>query len=108
MLPKKYRLSLDQNLIGKKLSTPFATFIFKNNQLSHLRVALIVSKKVALKASARNHLKRQFLSALRSQLSLDLGFDLLIILKPAANSLDFIQIQHLFQKLHSQIREFPS
>jgi len=108
MLPQNHRLPLDQNLTGEKFSTPFATFIFKKNQLSRLRVALIVSKKVALNAPARNHLKRQFLSALRSQLSLDLSLDLLIILKPAAISLDYLQIQHLFQKLHSQIREFPS
>jgi len=108
MLPKHHRLPLDQDLVGEKLSTPFATFIYKKNQLSRLQVAIIVSKKVALNASARNHLKRQFLSALRSQLSLNLSLDLLIILKPPANSLDFSQIQHLFHQLHSQIHELPS
>lgn len=72
MLPIKNRLKLSgsskQQFIGKKFESKHFKLIYKKGD--HLKAAIIVSKKVAPKATERNRIKRVISEALRTKLKI--------------------------------------
>jgi ribonuclease P protein component len=100
MYPKSHRLSLSNrhHLSGPKLNLKSATLIYQPNQFTHLRVAVIVSKKVSPKAVVRNQAKRRFLHATKKAINPQLSLDLLFILKPSI-------LDHTFNQLTQELAQ---
>src|SRR3989344_7985241 len=82
MLPKQYRLpatSFSQTpFSGRRHHTPLFTLINSSTNLGHLRLAVIISKKVSPLATARNRLKRLLHQAVQETLGTTPPIDLLI------------------------------
>lgn len=89
MLAKRYRLPIQQFVKMKGKSAHSAHFSFKifTPEKEYGRFGIILSKKVAQKATARNALKRQLFSFLETiKESLPIA-DYLIIVRPGAAAL---------------------
>ena len=87
MLKKKYRLPIQETIKknGRTIRTPFFLIKVFPNNLPHSRFGVIVSKKVAKEATARNRLKRIIFSCLDPKAKA--GADFLIILSPKIKDL---------------------
>jgi len=83
MLPRPYRLSLSKTtpFQGKRFSFGFFDFVVNSNQAERPRFAVIISKKVAKKATARNRARRLIMKALENLCNKVDNSDLLIIVK---------------------------
>ncbi len=86
MLKRIYRLPTHAVLLKKKtITTPYFSAVFAKNNLSHNRLAFIVSKKVDQKAVVRNRIRRQFRSCIEVSFdTLPKGYDLRFFLKKQA------------------------
>lgn len=93
MLSKKNRLNLTTTPIpkGDKLHSPTLTLIHQPNQ-THLKLAVIVSKKISPKAVVRNKVRRQIINATQNSLSLSTPTNLIIIPKQKITTTTFDQI----------------
>lgn len=107
MLAKKYRLPI-QSVIGKKewgkLKTPFFLIKIFSNQFSYARFGIIISKKVAPKATARNRIKRIIFSACNPKENA--GKDFLIIANPKIKELGKEEIKKLLNKFLAEATKF--
>ena len=87
MLAKKYRLPI-QEFIGKNgrtVKTPFFLLKIFLSRFSYSRFGIIISKKVLLKSTARNKLKRLFFNACNPKENPNKDF--LIIVNPKIKEL---------------------
>lgn len=63
-MEKKHRLSGEKTFqtifrTGRRVDTPFFSFVVRANSLSHVRFASIISKKTAKSAVLRNRIRRR-------------------------------------------------
>jgi len=63
-MEKKHRLSGEKTFQtifrrGRRVDTPFFSFVVRANSLSHMRFASIISKKTAKSAVLRNRIRRR-------------------------------------------------
>jgi ribonuclease P protein component len=87
---------------GKKHYTPQVTII--THPLPSRKVAVVVGKKVAKSAVRRNALKRRVFAVLRSELTrTDYRGVVIVILKPACNSLPRSTMADIIQKAIAQV-----
>lgn len=87
MLAKKYRLPI-QEFVGKAgQSRKGRYFLLKrfNCSNAYSRVGVVISKKVAVKATVRNRIRRTIFDFFSSKLDLPIGDYLVIVLSGAAN-----------------------
>ena len=90
-LPKRYRLLRPANfstVLDHHCRTRDAIFTIygKPNGLGHLRLGLVVSRKVSLKAVVRNHLKRLVRESARHHQQQLSGMDLVVIAQHGASA----------------------
>ncbi len=92
-LPKLYRLlrpaAFSAVLRGgcKTRDNHFTVFVLANT-LPNLRLGLVVSRKVSLRAVVRNSVKRQIRESIRRHQRLLKGLDLVVIAQPTAARAD--------------------
>ena len=81
-LARKYRLNKkDLKRIfkqGKTVANSFFFIRFLENELEHMRVAVIISSKVSKKAAVRNRLRRIIVESIRTGNFLEGSYDLAI------------------------------
>ena len=86
MLAKKYRLPIQEVVkkTGETLKTPYFLIKIFSNNFSYARVGIVISKKIAPKATDRNRLKRKIFFAIsniiKSKNHTSAGKDFLIII----------------------------
>ncbi|MFQ6021570.1 MAG: ribonuclease P protein component [Acidiferrobacterales bacterium] len=88
-LPKSYRLlqpSAFTSVLrrGCKKRDGYFTVLVVRNTLAHLRVGLVVSRKVSSRAVVRNRIKRQIRESVRHHQPELKGLDLVVIAQPQA------------------------
>ncbi|MCH7951636.1 ribonuclease P protein component [Patescibacteria group bacterium] len=109
MLPQKHRLSLSKRPQRRKREERliqgeyFGLLVGKQDTDADSRFAIIVSAKVAKKATQRNRTKRRLTEAIRSLVKdTRKGFDIVLLVKKKATtaSVDELQssIQHTLRK----------
>jgi ribonuclease P protein component len=103
-MKKIFRLSLKRDFKnvftkGKFVNSPGITLKFYPNQLTHPRLAIIISKKVAKSAVKRNQLKRRIKEILHKKLNLKSGYDLIFITKPELIEKTFTELNELIEKI---------
>lgn len=83
MLPREYRLSLGKSaqFEGQRLWFDFFDFVVRPNEAKKPRFAVIVSRRVAKKAVARNRARRLIFKVLENLLDQIDNIDLLVIVK---------------------------
>lgn len=106
MLPKKNRLNLSQSKnekrqAGKRIVNEDFSLTFKNT--GTLKVAIIVSKKVAPLAVDRNRIKRLLSEALQKQNSV-FG-DLLVVVRKNVSKLKEKQIEEKLGRLLLKLKD---
>lgn len=105
MVPQKNRLGslFFKNLFKKGVIIDSQSFSLKyvKGQGGEFKISVVISKKVSLKATERNLLKRRFLSVLMEQKDLlKQGFS--YILYPKKGS-DLVSRERLFQEINEKI-----
>jgi len=103
LLAKKYRLPI-QSVIGKNarvIKTPFFLFKIFPSRFSYSRFGIIISKKVAPRATQRNKLKRIIFSACNPKENP--GKDFLMIVSPKIKNLTKEEIIKQLQELFNAI-----
>lgn len=96
-MEKKYRVKkyveFDQIFkTGKKFSTPHFRIVFKTTEEPHSRFGISIGKKFG-NAVQRNKIKRQIRNILRNYKQCKLSFLIIVVVKPVAASLTFIEIK---------------
>lgn len=105
MLPKHHRLiegnDFEEALRrGKGVRGDFLTLKMKKTANSYPRVGLLVTKKIAKKATARNKLKRQLRGAMRRYMvRLKGGVDLVIIPRETIFGKTFLEMKNELEKV---------
>ncbi|MDR3490409.1 MAG: ribonuclease P protein component [Gammaproteobacteria bacterium] len=91
---------------SNKVAQRYLLALFKPNQKSHARVGIIVGKRVANQAVARNQIKRIVRESFRANYERFQGLDIVIIARAQCDNLNKIQlregIEQLWQKLAVQ------
>lgn len=88
MLPKDLRLPPSVRLSSAKTySTPFFVMKYSPNAFSHLRLGVVISKKVDKRATVRNTIRRIVHTITHEELEKMQPFDILFIVKPDAGRL---------------------
>jgi len=77
----------------------------KRNNLKYSRVGIIVSKKVAKKATQRNKIKRRMRQIIREKILLHSGYDFVIILKHNAASVNYEELKDDWQRVWADINQ---
>lgn len=71
----------------------FTLYYFKNNNLTHFKFALSISKKYG-KANERNLIKRRLRMVLRHHMSyIDNKVSFVLVIKPSAKKLNFLELE---------------
>lgn len=111
---KQNRLFTKDFLIIKKQKGIFGADAFlkikavKNN-LIQSRFGFVVSGRVSKRAVERNKIKRRLRAIIRNKLSdIKKGFDVIIIVLPAAQKIEFNKLEQSFIKTLKQLKLFPS
>lgn len=95
IVKKNYQIS---KIISKKNSIANKYFIVykKQNNIEHFRFVVSIGKKVG-NAVKRNKLKRQIKSIIHQKSrEISIKYDILIIVRPSINKLNFIEIEKYF------------
>lgn len=104
MLKKKYRLRKTKDFErvykkGKGAKVGFLAIKFTENNLENSRFGIIVSRKVANKATRRNKIKRRIREAIRKHLEeIKPGYDIIIFAQPSIIEKNFWEIQECLLK----------
>jgi ribonuclease P protein component len=106
MLPKTYRLTrVDLNhFTGRRLTSPTLHLIFSPSSLPHSRAAVVISKRVMVKAHDRNRLKRVISHTIAPHFSTPPFYDFLIIAQTKAAHVPEPQVLSDLAKLFHQIQ----
>lgn len=96
-MEKKYRVKkyaeFDQIFkTGKKFSTPHFKIVFRQTEEPHSRFGISIGKKFG-NAVQRNKIKRQIRNILRNYKQCKLSFLTIVVVKPVAATLTFIEIK---------------
>lgn len=100
---------LPSNLIGfvlksgNKLNTPNFLISHKNNQTSETRIAVIVSKKIAQKATKRNRIKRIIKEVVRKIDYTKKGLDFIILAKNSRIGIQSKEAQEELKQIIAKI-----
>ncbi len=105
MVPQKNRLGslFFKNLFKKGIIIDSQSFSLKyvKGQGEEFKISVVISKKVSLKATERNFLKRRFLSVLMEQKNLlKQGFSYILYPKKGSN---LVSRERLFQEINEKI-----
>lgn len=73
------------------------------NGLDHGRLGLVISRKAARRATARNRLKRLAREAFRQRQIELAGFDVVVMAKPGADRLENAELRASLERLYSVI-----
>lgn len=110
MLPKTHRFPLHfsgkNQLQGRKIHSPHLTIIYALNPHKHLRLGVIISKKISVLAVDRNRLKRQLHQTIRKYLKLSTPIDILIIPKPSITQLTYPQLEVVIKEIVSKFHPY--
>lgn len=87
----------------KRLFSSLYMLYYRPNQLAHARLGVIVSKKNARFAVARNRLKRQARNTFRLQQRELAGFDLVVIANKAAAKATNNELRECLQELFERL-----
>jgi len=106
-----FRLSLqrDFNSVFKKglgSSSTSLTVKYLENDKKIFRLAVIISKKVAKKATERNLLRRRLKEILRKHSSQLIGWDIILIAKPELAKKNFTQLTEALEKTLEKTKIF--
>lgn len=112
MLAKKFRLKKSdqiESLVrpGTPLKNDLLVLKYRKNELEFPRVTVVVTLKIAPKATVRNRLRRQIYAALHSFFkSIDFRFpyDLAILTRSKINHASYAQIKTALENLISKIK----
>jgi len=110
-MKKIFRLSLqrDFNSVFKKglgVSLTGLTIKYLENDKKIFRLAVIIGKKVAKKATSRNLLRRRLKEILKKHSSQLVGWDLILIAKPELAKNNFTELTELLEKALKRTRIF--
>lgn len=110
MLPQKNRIQNKKDIDrvlkkGKGLKEKFLILETIKNDLNKTRFAFIVSKKISLKASTRNKIKRKLSEIVRLKLKIiKPGQDILLIASPGLEMKDFWEIEEMINELFKKAK----
>jgi ribonuclease P protein component len=110
VLPKKNRLKHKKDFkkvyrLGKSERDKFLVLRTLENNLDSSRFGIIISKKVAKKATVRNLIRRKIREAIRSFLpEVKPGFDIVVFTLQGIENLDFWQIKESLEKVFKKAK----
>lgn len=87
----------------RRISSEYLVLHFKPNHLAHARLGLVVSKKVAKTAVARNYMRRVLRELFRVNQSLMPACDLVMNVRKKFVRSDFTQLQQQFNVLNQKL-----
>ncbi len=110
MIPKKNRLSRSQLQYilkkGQRQRSNHFNITWKRGATKENRFCVVVSKKIAPKATDRNHLRRQIYESIRLSPEIEPPLDIVLIAKPGIQEIPFDELQKnilsILQKLHEE------
>lgn len=88
---------------GKRSADSRFTVLACANGLTVGRLGLVISRKAARRATARNRLKRLAREVFRQQRTALTGFDVVVMAKPGADRLDNAELRESLERLYSVI-----
>ena len=92
---------------GKGFKQGFLFLKIAKNDLTLNRFAIVVSKKISLKAVIRNKIKRRLRAATRARLNeMEQGWDTVIVAQQGLENENFEEIKKLLNKLFAQAKLF--
>lgn len=95
-----YQTVLDQPC---KMSQKSLLILFKPNQKSHARLGLMVGKRVAALAVARNRIKRAIRESFRANHQRLNGFDCIVIARQQCDTLSKLELREGMNKLWERL-----
>lgn len=110
VLAKKYRIQSARSFkkiykSGKKIYGNFFILRLISNNFKNSRFAVVVSKKVALKAVVRNKIKRQVLFIIQNNLkNFNANYDIVLIVKKEIIKAEFSAIKKDVGKIIDKIK----
>lgn len=94
---------------SEKVSQRYLLALYKPNQKTHARIGIIVGKRVANSAVARNKIRRIVRESFRAHQQVLKGLDIVVIARQQCDSQDKIQLREginkLWQKLITQYQK---
>ena len=98
MLPYKNRLTKERDFQktykGQGVKSLFFSLRFQKNRLKETRIGVVVGKKVSVKSTKRNRLKRRMREVFKSALPrIEKSFDIAVIAYPQSVNLEFKKIE---------------
>jgi ribonuclease P protein component len=106
VLKKQFRLSLrhEKDFFSncKKVHTPYFSFFYKPSET--FLVTVVVSKKVALKATARNAIKRKFNSILENLLITLITLKIKLVIVVHQKSVD-LSVNEIAQQIENNVQK---
>ena len=103
MFEKKLRFPFKKGT--PKTSVNSSQFLLKygQNKLNHARFAVVVSKKIDKRATARNKIRRRVISLIKKIFEKELSFDFVFILRKEIEQ-DLQVIESELKKIRAQIK----
>jgi ribonuclease P protein component len=111
MLPREKRITSTRDYQrvyqkGSFFSARLANVNVLPNRSDMARLGIVVTKKVAAKATARNLIKRRFREAARSLYDLlPSGYDIVVTIKGGADSAEFAEIEKELKEVFAKLRK---
>jgi len=105
-MPKKYRLSGDEirDLSGKRSHGRLFSMLIAPIDGAHAKCAVVVSKKIAVRAVDRNKIKRRVRSALKKRMrGVQKPVALVLYAKREAKDAKFADVSHDIESLFSKL-----
>lgn len=98
---------------GMRINSPFFTLLALRNQKGHVRLAMVVSKKVSRRAHVRNRLRRRAREWMRTNLPLDtISYDVVLVYKKECTSISrlafYDAVADIFNRFRARISSDPS
>lgn len=101
----EFKFVFDQS---NKVNQKHLLALFKPNQKPYARLGLVVGKRVANTAVARNKIKRIIRESFRLKQDMLKGVDIIVIARQQCDTLDKIKLREGIDRLWEQLRNFIS
>ena len=100
MLSRNHRYSFRNGVPKERVKSPFFVLRYQINDDYQVRFAIVISKKIDKRATARNEVKRKISHALHNLLrDNQLSVDVIIYVRKAILGVDVSEIEKAFQQI---------
>ena len=103
MFEKRLRFPFKKGMPKTSVNSPQFLLKYGQNNLSHARFAVVVSKKIDKKATGRNKIKRRVVSLIKKVFEKELPFDFVFIVRKEIGQ-EMQAIESDLKKIRAQVK----